>query len=545
MSEERRKSLRGSAPHREIIGVPSLRGAVPAMVVSGTNKRPANQIRFPSLHLLFPSLLMGLAPFSGHAQSVEHATKDKVMAALPKLETLAQGIVDGDKVPGLAIAVVYQDKVVYLKGFGHREEGKDAPVDADTVCQVASFAKPMASTVVASIVSDGRVGWDSRIADIDPVFKLYEAYPTDQVTVRDLFSHRSGLPGGAGNELEELGYDRDVILNRLRQVKPSSSFRSGWSYSNFGLTEGGVAAAKAAGMSWEDAAEARLYKPLGMTSTSSRYADFLKRPNRAELHVRIDGKWKAIVKRDPDPQSPAGGVSSNVRDLAEWMRLELGNGKYAGEQLIREGAIAETHVPLMQRGKHPISGASSFYGLERRIWSLRGGLGPRRRLQRRSPYACQPASWREARYRGLIKRLPDRRAGGARRYILRPGHDRRGHARLVPTLGPTLWRPLRTVGRSGSQAAWYTASLAAATAAAFRLHWNLCQRLHWRGRDRREEWRARNPARTRRQVGLPAQTLRSRSLHLSAIARNADSAGCDHLRNRAGPEGGPGHDRQI
>jgi CubicO group peptidase (beta-lactamase class C family) len=96
-------------------------------------------------------------------------------------------------------------------------------------------------------------------------------------------------------------------------VKPLSSFRSKYSYSNFGLTEAAVAAAKAAGMSWEDAPEAKLYKPLGMSSTSSRYEDFLTRSNRASLRATIDGKWQAAVKRDPDPQSPAGGVSSNAR----------------------------------------------------------------------------------------------------------------------------------------------------------------------------------------------------------------------------------------
>jgi len=137
------------------------------------------------------------------------------MAALPALEEMAQRIVDGDRVPGLSIAVVYKDEIVYLKGFGIREEGREERVDADAVFQLASLSKPLASTVVAAIVGQGAASWDSRIADIEPAFQLYEAYPTEQVTVRDLFSHRSGLPGDAGNELEQLGYDRDVILHRL------------------------------------------------------------------------------------------------------------------------------------------------------------------------------------------------------------------------------------------------------------------------------------------------------------------------------------------
>jgi CubicO group peptidase (beta-lactamase class C family) len=284
----------------------------------------ARHLRVSALRIvLFSVLLAGTAPLTVHGQSFEHATKDKVISALPALETMAQRMVDEDQVPGLSIAVVYRDEVVYLKGFGVGEAGTGEAVDADTVFQLASLSKPIASTVVAALVGDEAVSWDSRIADIDPTFQLYEAYPTAQVTISDLFAHRSGLPGNAGNELEQLGYDRDTILHRLRLVKPESSFRSKYSYSNFGLTEGAVAAAKAVGMSWEDASEAKLYQRLGMSSTSSRYEDFLTRSNRASLHAMIDGKWQATVKRDPDPQSAAGGASSNARDLAQWLRVTL------------------------------------------------------------------------------------------------------------------------------------------------------------------------------------------------------------------------------
>jgi CubicO group peptidase (beta-lactamase class C family) len=299
----------------------------------------------------------------GSQAAAETATKEKVAAAIPKLEALAKEAVAKGQVPGLAIAIVYKDEVVYLGGFGVREEGKPDPVDADTVFQLASFSKPIASTVVASLVSDGLVTWDSRIADLDPAFQLHDAYPTEQVTVRDLFAHRSGLSGNAGNDLEALGFDRDTILHRLRYLKPTSSFRSAYAYSNFGITEGAVAAGKPTGKSWEDVAEEKLYKPLGMSSTSSRYADFLTRANRAVLHVPVDGKWTPLAKRNPDPQSPAGGVSSTARDLAQWMRLELGNGKFNGVQLIKEEAIAPTHAFLMDRGKNPVTGAQSFYGL--------------------------------------------------------------------------------------------------------------------------------------------------------------------------------------
>jgi len=157
-------------------------------------------------------------------------------------------------------------------------------------------------------------------------------------------------------------------------VPPSSSFRAGYSYSNFGLTEGAVAAAGPTGKSWEEVTEEKLYRPLGMASTSSRYADFVKHGNRAELHVMVDGAWAAKVKREPDAQAPAGGVSSTARDLAQWLRLVIGNGVYAGKPLISADAMDQMHVPLMTRGKNPVSGGESFYGLGWNVEFGRHGL---------------------------------------------------------------------------------------------------------------------------------------------------------------------------
>ena len=317
------------------------------------------------------SLLLAMAPHLVRAQT---ASSDQVAAALPALDALAQQQVETGAVPGLAIAIVHDDEVVYLKGFGRREAGKPELVDGDTVFQIASLTKPISATVVAALVSDGKLAWDSRIADLDPAFQLYDAYPTAQLTLRDLFSHRSGLPGGAGDELEDIGYGRDEILRRLRLVPPSSSFRAGYSYSNFGLTEGAVAAARPTGKPWESLAEERLFRPLGMASTSARYADFLSRTNRAALHVRADGAWAAKLRRDPDMQSPAGGVSSSARDLAQWMRLELADGVHDGATLIASSALAETHTPLVARGANPVTGGSSFYGLGWNVEFGRHGL---------------------------------------------------------------------------------------------------------------------------------------------------------------------------
>ncbi len=308
--------------------------------------------------LAFAVLTASLVP--AYAEPLDRV---RVIAALPKLEALAQRTIETGGVPGLSIAVVYKGEVVYLKGFGLREAGKPDLVDKDTVFQIASLSKPISSTIVAAVVSEGLVDWDTRIADLDPSFALKDAYPTQQLTVRDLFNHRSGLPGTAGDDLEDIGFGRDVVISRLRLVPASSSFRAGYAYSNAGIAAGAIAAVKPTGLSWEDAAEAKLYGPLGMTSTSSRYSDFVARQNKSALHIGSIGNWQAKLKRDPSVQSPAGGVSSSARDLARWVQLELANGAIDGKQMISKTALAQTHVPLMARSHNPITGGASFYGL--------------------------------------------------------------------------------------------------------------------------------------------------------------------------------------
>jgi len=297
--------------------------------------------------------------------ATSEVTEEQIKAALPKLEKLTEETWQKTGVPGIAIAVVYKDQAVYLKGFGVREAGKSEPVDADTVFQLASVSKPIASTVVAGLVGDGVVSWDDPIVKHDPGFAMDDPFVTRAVTLRDMFAHRSGLPDHAGDLLEDLGFDRATILHRLRYLPTGDNFRSQYAYTNFGLTEAGVAAAEAAGKSWEDLAAEKLYQPLGMKNTSSRYADFVAAKNRALGHVLVAGEWVAKYKRDPDTESPAGGVSSTVRDLAQWVRLQLGNGKFAGRQVINADALAETHRPQMVSNPphDPATDRAGFYGL--------------------------------------------------------------------------------------------------------------------------------------------------------------------------------------
>src|SRR5467141_3259594 len=307
--------------------------------------------------------LMLLAPFSAYAQEKSHVTSAQVDNAIREVEKLAQKQIQENALPGLAIAIVFQDKVVYAKGFGVRDTSAKLPVDADTVFQLASLSKPIGSTVVAELVGEGKITWDSKLSVLDPTFEMFDRWVTRQITIRDMYAHRSGLPAHAGDLLEDLGFARTEILHRLRYQHPRSSFRSQYAYTNFGMTEGAIAAAKAYGLEWEEASRQKLYNPLGMSSTSSRYADFMARRNKALGHVLVDGKWVQKFKRDPDAQSPTGGVSSSVNDLAKWLRLQLGNGKFDGKQVVDVKALAETHHPHMLTGFNPFTQLPTFYGL--------------------------------------------------------------------------------------------------------------------------------------------------------------------------------------
>jgi CubicO group peptidase (beta-lactamase class C family) len=322
----------------------------------------------PAAQAHAPAALAGPSPLAAQVEQQEgepvgEVTRAKVEAAIDSLKQLAEEAVTSGDVPGLAIAVVYGDEVLYLGGFGVRDTGSGEPVDENTVFQLASMSKPLAATVVSALVSDGVVSWDDRVIDHNPGFQMYDPWVTREVTIRDFFSHRSGLPGSAGDDIEEIGYDRDDIQFRLRFLPPASSFRSRYAYSNAGITAGGVAAALAAGLEWEEVSEVKLYEPLGMTATSSRYADYAAADNRALLHTRLDGGWAAQFTRQPDAESPAGGASSTAHDMAQWMRLLLNEGMFEGEQVIAADALAQMYVPQIVRGRSLINGAPDYYGL--------------------------------------------------------------------------------------------------------------------------------------------------------------------------------------
>lgn len=314
--------------------VPCLRAGLVGVVLCGWIAASAKAASVPCAGATLP-------PPETVCTSVPPGQIDRAIA---RLDGLAGDIMRKTQIPGLAVAVVRDGKTVYAKGFGVRRVGSPAKVDADTVFQLASLSKPVGATVVAREVGLHVIDWDTPIVAHLPWFTLKDAWVTQHVTIADMYAHRSGLPDHAGDDLEDLGYDRRQVLERLRFL-PLHAFRATYAYTNFGVTAAAEAVAAAAGTDWATLSQDALYAPLGMTATSSRFADFEKRTDRAVGHVRVGGAFVPKYQRQPDAQSPAGGASSSVRDMAHWMAMVLQGGVFQGRRIIAADALLAAVTP--------------------------------------------------------------------------------------------------------------------------------------------------------------------------------------------------------
>jgi CubicO group peptidase (beta-lactamase class C family) len=250
---------------------------------------------------------------------------EQVAAAIAALDGIVETAMQASGVPGVAVAVVQDGKTVFARGYGLREIGQPGVVTPDTVFQIASLSKSLSATVVASQIGQNGVTWTAPVQALLPSFALADPWVGEHVTIGDLFAHRSGLPEHAGDDLEDLGFDRAAVLERL-PLLPLDAFRTSYAYTNFGLTAAAEAVATAAGTDWASLSENALFAPLGMSSTSMRFADYEARADRAIGHTMIDGAFVPYRSRLPDPQAPAGGASSTVTDFARWMAMVLAGG---------------------------------------------------------------------------------------------------------------------------------------------------------------------------------------------------------------------------
>jgi len=276
-------------------------------------------------------------------------------------------------IPGMAVAIIKGDKVIYANGFGVRELGKSAKVDEKTLFAVGSTTKGMTVATLGLLVDEGKLSWDDRVIDVLPGFRMYDAYATAEMRVRDILTHKSGLTRGdqvwfgSAMNLQE-------VFHSIRYLKPAYSFRSTYNYQNLMYLTAGLVSGEIHGDTWDNVMYKRFFRPLKMRTSITNLKDLAKRSNVATPHARVDGKLQPIEDRNLDNIAPAGSVYSNALEMANWIRLNMNKGEFEGKRILSEEVMNEMHTPQMHM---PYSGTNqvtnfSLYGLGFRVADYRG-----------------------------------------------------------------------------------------------------------------------------------------------------------------------------
>lgn len=295
-----------------------------------------------------------------------HLKNEKLSEVISDFESYIEKTMADLSIPGMAVAIVKGDELVYSRGFGVRALNGTEPVTPDTVFQLGSASKAFTAALVAQQVDAGRLNWNDRLIDYLPDFRLYDPWATREFTVTDALSHRSGLPANAGNFLITLGYDGDYAMRALRNIQPVYSFRSASGYSNIFPLWAARLVESLAGKSWEENVETNIFEQLGMNNSSIGLDAYQSAKNVAAGHWVIRAINGSRVVALPENWSyrswvytvgPAGGINSNAADMAKWIRMQMNNGSCDGRQIISKKSIDAMHSPYVS------DGAGSYEGL--------------------------------------------------------------------------------------------------------------------------------------------------------------------------------------
>jgi CubicO group peptidase (beta-lactamase class C family) len=250
--------------------------------------------------------------------------------------------------PGVAVAIVKDDRVVYAKAFGVKELGKPEPVTTETKFAIGSISKSFTTTLLGILVDEKKIGWDDKVSKYLPAYTMWDPWVTREQTVRDLIIHRAGLrPMSGGTVWYGSDYSREEVLRRARFLEPVSSFRSVFSYQNVNYLAAGEVAHVAAGKTWDDQVRERIFAPLGMSQSTTGLPRMTG--NVASPHSEIDGVLRVVPHRDYDNVAPAASIYASVLDMAEYMRLHLNRGalpdKGADKRVYSEAVARQMFSP--------------------------------------------------------------------------------------------------------------------------------------------------------------------------------------------------------
>jgi CubicO group peptidase (beta-lactamase class C family) len=299
------------------------------------------------------------------------------------IDELVQRTIKTFDVPGIAVGIVKDGKLVFAKGYGVRSLKTRQPVDGHTLFGIASNTKAFTTTALGILVDEGKLRWDDRVIDYIPEFQLYAPYVTQDFRIRDLLTHRSGMGLGAGDLMiwpDGSDFTREDIIHNLRYLKQVSPFRSKYDYDNNLYIVAGEVVARVSGMSWEDFIRTRILEPLGMNESAPSFVRLKDTSNVIAAHAVVDGKVQVIERSRGELMNAAGGIYSSVYDLSKWVIMHLNNGSYGSTnpvQLISPRSHQELWTPQTLMGANaipPYNTHFSAYGLGFRLADVKGYL---------------------------------------------------------------------------------------------------------------------------------------------------------------------------
>lgn len=265
---------------------------------------------------------------------------------LKGLDAVVEQIMKDWKVPGVALAIVQNNKVVYSKGFGYRDMANKLPVTPETLFAIGSTTKAITAAGVCLLQEDGRLELDRPVRKYLPTFTLHDSYASEKMTPRDLLSHRSGLPrhdmmwyGGS--------FSRREMYDKLRYLEPNKSFRERWEYQNLMYMTAGILIEEVSGKSWEAFTKEKFLGPLEMKSTNFSVSQLPSSSNAALGYIELNDKVQYTPYRNIDAIAPAGSINSNVMDMANWVIALISGGKFKGNQILSEETIRQLQTPVI------------------------------------------------------------------------------------------------------------------------------------------------------------------------------------------------------
>ncbi len=299
----------------------------------------------------------------------------------PEIDQLVERTMKTFQVPGMAVAVIKDGKVIHSKGYGVSSLNTRGRVDENTLFGIASNSKAFTAATLGILVDEKKLSWNDKVIQYIPEFRMYNSYVTEDFTIRDLLTHRSGLGLGAGDLMiwpDSANFTINDIIYNLRFLKQTSPFRTKYDYDNLLYMVAGEVVTRVSGMSWEQFVEERIMKPLGMNRSAASFARLKDKTNVIDGHSVVDKKLQVTPRESMKPgQCSAGGIYSSISDLSKWMACHLENGKYGsqlGKQLFSALAQKEMWSPQTNTpfSKDKYNSHFSAYGFGWRLTDVKG-----------------------------------------------------------------------------------------------------------------------------------------------------------------------------